>query len=98
MAKILYHVTPNENVETILKEGLLRCHGDYKSAFICLSKNAESWMQSGLALLGVDIEGMDRKLIRQWPENETDEINVWADIPPNRIKLISLRVEGERNG
>lgn len=74
MAKTLYHVTPSENVEAILKNGLLRVHGDVGSAFICLSEKPGSWMVDGLTLLDVDIEGLD-------------EVCVWGDIPPNRIRI-----------
>ena len=82
----LYHVTKPENVESILKDGLLRCHGDYTSAFICLSEKPNSWIQDGLVLLEVDIDGIGSE-VRSWGV-ETDEINVWGDIPPERIKVI----------
>ena len=74
MAKTLYHVTPSENVEAILKNGLLRVHGDVRSAFICLSEKPDSWMVDGLTLLDADIEGLD-------------EVCVCGDIPPNRIRI-----------
>ena len=86
MGVILYHTTPPENVPGILKDGLLRCHGVHESAFICLSRRPDSWMKPGLALLEVDIEGIDGRLVRQWSEEETDEINVWDDISPERIR------------
>lgn len=82
----LYHVTKLENVESILKDGLLRCHGDYKSAFICLSEKPDSWIQDGLVLLEVDIDGIGSE-VRSWGV-ETDEINVWGDIPPERIRVV----------
>ena len=83
---ILYHVTPTENVESILKDGLLRCHGDSKSAFICLSEKPDSWMKEGLVLLQVDIDGIGCD-VRCWGA-ETDEICVWGDISPDRIKVV----------
>jgi len=86
MAKILYHATPRENVKSILKNGLLRCHGDHKSAFVFLSEDPDSWMDDGLVLLDVDVDGLDCRLTTPCIEN-TDEICVWGDIPPDRIKL-----------
>lgn len=82
----LYHVTPPENVDLILKNGLLRCHGDYSSAFISLSEHPDSWMQDGLVLLEVDIDGIGC-MVRTWG-NDLDEICVWGDIPPERIKVV----------
>ena len=86
MAKILYHVTPSENVESILRNGLLRVHGDNKSSFISLSEKPDSWMQDGLTLLDVDIDGLDCK-ITSWIPEGLDEVCVWGDISPDRIKL-----------
>ena len=86
MAKILYHVTPSANVESILKNGLLRVHGSNKSSFISLSEKPDSWMQDGLTLLDVDIDGLDCK-ITSWIPEGLDEVCVWGDIPPDRIKL-----------
>ena len=86
MAKILYHVTPSANVESILKNGLLRCHGDHKSAFIFLSEDPDSWIDDELVLLDVDVDGLKCRFTTPCIEN-TDEICVWGDIPPERIKL-----------
>ena len=86
MAKTLYHVTPSENIEAILKNGLLRVHGDVGSAFICLSEKSDFWMVDGLTLLDVDIEGLDCK-ITTWIPERLDEVCVWGDIPPNRIRI-----------
>ena len=84
---MLYHVTPKENVESILKEGLLRCHGEHKSAFIFLSEDPDSWIDDGLVLLGVDVDGLNCRLTRPCIDH-TDEICAWGDIPPDRIKVI----------
>ena len=62
MEKTLYHVTPSENVEAILKNGLLLVHGDVRSAFICPDEKPDSWIVDGLTLLDVDIEGLDCKM------------------------------------
>lgn len=82
----LYHVTGKKNVEVILREGLRRCHGDSTSAFISLSEAPDSWMQDGLALLSVNIGGLGCK-VTKWGK-ETDEVCIWGDIPPERIKLV----------
>ena len=76
----LYHVTKPENVDSILKNGLLRCHGDHKSAFVFLSEDPDSWMEDGLVLLGVDVEGLNIRLTTPLIEN-TDEICAWETFP-----------------
>lgn len=86
MAKNLYHATSSENVESILKNGLLRCHDNHTSAFICLSEKPDSWFQVGQTLLSVDIDDLDCK-ITSWIPDGLDEVCVWGDIPPDRIKL-----------
>ena len=84
----LYHVTPKENVESILKSGLLRCHGDHKSAFVFLSEKRDSWFVDGLVLLEVNIEGLKCRVTSPCIDN-TDEICVWGDIPSKRIKVVA---------
>ena len=83
----LYHVTKPENVESILKYGLLRCHGDHKSAFVFLSEDPDSWIVDGLVLLEVDVDGLNCRLTTPLIEN-TDEICAWGDIPPERIRVV----------
>ena len=83
---LLYHVTEIDNVPFILREGLLRCHGDHRSAFVSLSEDPESWIKDGLALLSVDVKGLNCPMSTFAPE--LDEIEVWGDIPPDRIKRI----------
>ena len=84
---ILYHVTPKDNLKSILNGGLLRCHGKHKSFYISLSEKPDSWMQDGLVLLSVDIKGIGCRVT--WWGEETDEVCVWGDIPPNRIKVVA---------
>ena len=86
MAKRLYHATDPKNVESILKNGLLRCHGDHTSGFICLSERSDSWFKIGQVLLSVDIDGLDCT-ITSWIPEGLDEVCVWGDIPPDRIRI-----------
>ena len=86
MAKMLYHATDAKNVESILKNGLLRCHGDHTSAFVSLSECPNSWMKEGLALLEVDVEGLPYTMT-SWASEGLDEVCYWGDIPPTRIRL-----------
>lgn len=83
----LYHVTKPENVDSILKNGLLRNHDGHKSAFVFLSEDPDSWMDDGLVLLGVDVDGLDVRFTTPLIEN-TDEICAWGDIPPERIRVV----------
>lgn len=94
MAKTLYHVTPVENVESILENGLLLNHGYHTGAFICLSERPDSWMKDGLALLEVDIGGLDYT-ITSWKDEGLDEVCVWGDIEPSRIRLVERKEEEE---
>ena len=80
--KILYHATPSKNLTSILKQGLLRNHGLHKSAFISLSENPNSWIQMGMVLLEVDIDGLDCPITTWQPK--LDEVCVWGDIPAER--------------
>lgn len=84
---MLYHVTKPENVDSILKVGLLRNHDGHKSAFVFLSEDPDSWMEDGLVLLGVDVDGLNIRMTTPLIEN-TDEICAWGDIPPERIKVL----------
>lgn len=86
MSKTLYHVTPVENVKSILENGLERCHGGHSGAFISLSERPDSWIQDGLALLEVDVEGLPCTMT-SWIPDGLDEVCYWGDIPPSRIRL-----------
>ena len=52
-----------------------------------LSEDPDSWMDDGLALLRVDVDGLNVRLTTPLIEN-TDEICAWGDIPPERIKVV----------
>lgn len=79
--KFLYHVTSTENVENILKYGLVRERPEKRSIAVYLSEKPLSWYQPGLALLRVDISGLDDIHATTFLP-ESDEILFWGDIPP----------------
>ena len=83
--RFLYHVTDSENVESILRKGLLRGGGKRQAAFVCLSKKPLSWWYPGAKILRVDI----KDLMGKWSDflSESDEILFWGDIPAERIKV-----------
>jgi RNA:NAD 2'-phosphotransferase (TPT1/KptA family) len=96
----LYHVTNPENVDSILKNGLLRCHGDHKSSFICLSEDPDSWIHEGLVLLEVDVDGLKCRMTTWKYDQEypIDEVCVWGDILPERIKAVNLENKNDKTG
>lgn len=83
--RYLYHVTDPENVESILRNGLLRGGGKRQAALVYLSEKPLSWWQPGMKILKVDI----KNLMGEWSDflPASDEILYWGDIPPERIKV-----------
>lgn len=79
----LYHVTEAENVANILKEGL-KCNG----MAVYLSENPLSWWKPGMAILKVYSTGLKKKMTRV--DEKLDELLVWDDIRPERIKVFKL--------
>ncbi len=77
--QILYHATTPENAEEIRKDGLCRM----RSPFVCLSEKPTSWWKPGLVVLKVRITGLTGEMKTWLPES--DEINYWGDINPERI-------------
>jgi len=85
MKKVLYHITEKENVPSILEKGLL-CGGlSHRGSFVSLCEEWISWYEDGLAILEVDIDGIDCD-IRTWLP-QLDEVCVWGDIEPWRIRI-----------
>lgn len=81
MAKqFLYHVTPRENVQSILREGLKR-----KGFAVYCSEKPYSWYQNGMAVFKVRIAGLKSKMTTFLPES--DEILIWDDVPAERVCL-----------
>ena len=81
MAKqFLYHVTQQENVQSILRDGLKR-----KGFAVYCSEKPDSWYERGLAIFKVRITGLKSKMTTFLPES--DEILIWDDIPAERVCL-----------
>ena len=79
--KYLYHVTPKENVEKIIYEGLRTSASNRTTWAVYLSEKPLSWYQDGLEILKVDVSGLEElKATTFLPES--DEILFWGDIPP----------------
>ena len=78
--QFLYHVTPVENVQSILQNGLKR-----KGFAISLSEKPYSWYKPELAIFKVRITGLNHEMTTFLPES--DEILVWGDIPAERVCL-----------
>ena len=85
---MLYHVTDPKNVQSIMEHGLLRSHDGRTSAFVFLSERPDSWLKDGLALLGVNVSGLECRMTKPCIGRDTDEICAWGDIPPERIIVI----------
>ena len=82
-ANVLYHVSPHENIENILREGLKA-----KDSFICVSRSPDSWKTKDVTVLEVNIKGMEDIRMSTFPVDETDEILIWTKIiTPDRLKI-----------
>ena len=80
MKQFLYHVTPQENVKSILADGLKR-----KGFAVYCSDNPYSWWTPDLAIFKVRITGLKHEMTTFLPES--DEILIWGDINPERLFL-----------
>lgn len=80
MKQFLYHVTPKENVKSILRDGLKR-----NGLAVYCSENPESWWMPDLAIFKVRITGIKSEMTTFAPE--LDEILIWGDVPPERLSL-----------
>lgn len=87
MAKqFLYHVTPKENVQSILRDGLKRGGNSGRGFAVSLSEKPYSWYALGLAIFEVRIGGLKHDMTTFLPES--DEILVWGDIPAERVRTV----------
>lgn len=82
----LYHVTTPENAKSILQIGLMR----QRAPFVCLSENPTSWWQPGMDVLRIRITGLKGDM-RTWLP-DSDEINYWGDINPERISVYTAKL------
>lgn len=87
--QFLYHVTPKENVQSILQSGLKRGGNSGRGFAVSLSEKPYSWYTLGLAIFEVRITGLKHEMTTFLPES--DEILVWGDIPPERVCLCKAR-------
>ena len=78
--QFLYHVTPQENVRSILKEGLKR-----KGFAVYCSEKPYSWYRDGMAIFKVRITGLKSEMTTFLPDS--DEILIWDDVPAERVCL-----------
>ena len=92
--KYLYHVTQAENVESILKNGLLRGGGKRKGCFVHCSESPTSWYTPDMALLRVNIDGIGCEMTTFLPES--DEILIWGDVPRERITVLDRGIKIEQ--
>lgn len=82
----LYHATTKENVKSILRNGLNR----QVAPFVCLSEKPTSWWKPGMEVLRIRITGLKGDM-RTWLP-DSDEINYWGDINPERISVYTDRL------
>ena len=79
-AKYLYHVTPADNVESILTSGLMR-GAKRRTMAVYLSTKPFSWYQeNGMRILRVDISGLGSIPTTTFLP-DSDEVLFWGDIP-----------------
>lgn len=78
--RFLYHVTPPENVESILRNGLKRGGGIQTASAVYLSEKPLSWYTSGLSILRIDVSGLKEMHATTFLP-DSDEVLFWGDIP-----------------
>lgn len=83
--RYLYHVTDPENVESILRNGLLRGGGKRQSFAVYLSEDPLLWWNPGMKILKVDMKGLFGEMSGFEPWGS--EWLYWGDIPAKRIKV-----------
>lgn len=81
MKHYLYHVTKQENVPSILRNGIKR---KYEFA-VYLSEKWDSWWKPGMAVFRVRTTGLNKEFEMRTFLPELDEILVFGDIPPERV-------------
>jgi len=79
----LYHTTPNENVESILKMGLVAS----SSGIVYLSEKADSWKEIGTTTFSVNMNDIGLRL-STFNDPDLDEVLCWGDIEPDRLKIV----------
>lgn len=99
--QFLYHVTDPKNIPSIMQMGLRRSMGGRTTFAVYLSERPESWWKPGLALLKVDISGLQTTPATTFLP-DMDEVIFWGDIPLWKMtktgtkKRIQIVREGKR--
>ena len=81
MRHYLYHVTKQENIPSIIREGIKRKYG----FAVYLSENWGSWWKPGMAVFRVRITGLNKLYQIGKLDENLDEILVFGDINPERV-------------
>jgi hypothetical protein len=86
----LYHVTPEENVESIMREGLRR-DAKRRTFAIYLSTEPISWYRgNGERILRVDVSGLSYIEVTR-ASDDLDELLYWGDIPPTKHTIFGYK-------
>ena len=87
MKNILYHTTRKNNLESILKQGLIPS----KFGIVYLSERPDSWWNSkDYITLEINIENISNRLTT-FNEPKLDEILCWGHVEPTRIKIHEVK-------
>jgi RNA:NAD 2'-phosphotransferase (TPT1/KptA family) len=85
---ILYHGTKRNNVNSIMKHGLLRSHNGGDSVYIYTSPKFEIAKNYGEAIIEINGRGLD---LRVWETDKENQIMVCGDVPVKNIKGYYVR-------
>jgi RNA:NAD 2'-phosphotransferase (TPT1/KptA family) len=84
--RILYHATAPENVDSILRNGLIPGGGVRTAWAVYLSTKPKSWYQDGLVILKVNVSGLESIPATTFLP-ESDEVLFWGVIPRERVTI-----------
>ena len=81
MKHYLYHVTKQENIPSIIREGI-KCKYGFA---VYLSEKWDSWWKPGMAVLRVRMTGLNKLYQIGKLDENLDEILVFGDVNPERV-------------
>lgn len=84
--RILYHSTLPENVNSIVRNGLLPGGGTRAAYAVYLSEKPKSWYQKGMVILKVNVSGLESIPATTFLPDQ-DEVLFWGSIPRERISV-----------